>query len=67
MNLEGERYDDDQPDAGESEMFWEKYEVLVDRNRDAKWLKDLQKSQCYKAGEGRYNQEKFEEDSWQNT
>ena len=34
----------------------------VDHKRDAKWSKDLQSEvQCYKTGEGRYNQGKFEE------
>ena len=38
LNLEGERWDDDQPDAEESKKFWK--DILsesVDRNRDAKW------------------------------
>ena len=38
LNREGERWDDDQPDAEESKKFWK--DILsesVDRNRDAKW------------------------------
>ena len=53
LNQEGERCDDDQPDG-----FWGYIRSeLVDHNKDAKWLKDLQ-------SEGKkYNQGKFEEDS----
>ena len=46
MNQEGERYDHDQRDAEESaseEKFWEDiWSKLVDHNRDAKMLKELQ-------------------------
>ena len=42
-NQEGERCDDDQPDAKEWKKFWEDIKSeLVDHDRDAKWLKDLQ-------------------------
>ena len=38
LNLEGERWDDDQPDAEESKKFWKGIlSESVDRNRDAKW------------------------------
>ena len=40
-NQEGERCDDDQPGAEES--FWGHiWSNLVDHNRDAKWLNNLQ-------------------------
>ena len=43
LNQEGERCDDDQPDAVESKQFWEDiWGKSVSHNRDAKWLKDLQ-------------------------
>ena len=43
LNQEGERCDDDQPDAEEWKKFWEDIKSeLVDHDRDAKWLKDLQ-------------------------
>ena len=43
LNQEGERCDDDQPDAKESEKFRGHIRrKSVDHNRDAKWLKDLQ-------------------------
>ena len=43
LNQEGERCDDDQPDAEESKKFWgDIWSESVDHNRDAKWLKDLQ-------------------------
>ena len=43
LNQEGERCDDDQLDAEESKKFWgDIWSELVDHNRDAKWLKDLQ-------------------------
>ena len=43
VNQEGERCDDDQPDAEESEKFWgDIWSESVDLNRDAKWLKNLQ-------------------------
>ena len=43
LNQEGERCDDDQPDAEESKKFWgDIWSQLVDHNMDAKWLKDLQ-------------------------
>ena len=43
MNQEGERRDDDQPDAEESKKFWRDiWSELVDHNSDANWLKDLQ-------------------------
>ena len=43
MNQEGEICDDDQLDAEESKMFWgDIWSELVDHNRDAKWLKNLQ-------------------------
>ena len=43
LNQEGERYNDDQPDAEELKKFWEAiWSESVDHNRDAKWLKDLQ-------------------------
>ena len=42
MNQEGERCDDEQPDAEESEKIWGHIQrESIDRNRDAKWLKDL--------------------------
>ena len=42
LNQEGERRDDDQPDAEESKMFWgDIWSESVDHNIDAKWLKDL--------------------------
>ena len=71
LNQEGERCDDDdQPDADESKKFWgDIWSESVDHNRDAKWLKDLQTEVSVtkqKTGEGRCNQGKFEEDSWQN-
>ena len=71
LNQEGERCDDDdQPDADESKKFWgDIWSESVDHNRDAKWLKDLQSEVSVtkqKTGEGRCNQGKFEEDSWQN-
>ena len=44
MNQEGERRDDDQPNAEESKSFWgDISSELVDHDRDAKWLKDFQK------------------------
>ena len=43
MNQEGKRCDDDQPNAGESKRFLgDICRELVDHNRNAKWLKDLQ-------------------------
>ena len=43
LNQEGERCDDDQPDAEESKKFWgDIWSKLVDHNRDAIWLKDLE-------------------------
>ena len=43
LNQEGERSDDDQPDSEELKKFWgDMWCELVDHNRDAKWLKDLQ-------------------------
>ena len=43
MNQEGERCDEDQPDVEESKKFrGDIWSGLVDHNRDAKWLKDLQ-------------------------
>ena len=43
LNPEGERRDNDQLDAEESKKFWgDIWSELVDHNRDAKWLKDLQ-------------------------
>ena len=43
LNQEGERSDDDQPDSKELKKFWgDMWCELVDHNRDAKWLKDLQ-------------------------
>ena len=43
FNKEGERYDDDQQDAEEYKTFQgDIWSELVDHNRDAKWLKDLQ-------------------------
>ena len=43
LNQEGERYNDDQPDAEELKKFWGAiWSESVDHNRDAKWLKDLQ-------------------------
>ena len=43
MNQEGERCDDDQPDAEELKRFWgDIWSELVDHNRDAKWFKGLQ-------------------------
>ena len=43
LNQEGERCDNDQPDAEELNKFWEDlWSELIDHNRDAKWLKDLQ-------------------------
>ena len=43
FNKEGERYDDDQRDAEEYKTFQgDIWSELVDHNRDAKWLKDLQ-------------------------
>ena len=43
LNQEGERCDDDQPNAEESKKFWgDIWSQSVDHNRDAKWLKDLQ-------------------------
>ena len=43
LNLKGERCDDDQADAEESKKFWRDiWSELVNHNRDAKWLKDLQ-------------------------
>ena len=43
MNQDGERCDDDQPDAKELKKFWgDIWSESVDHNRDAKWLKDLQ-------------------------
>ena len=42
LNQEGERCDDDQPDAEESKKFWRDiWSELLDHNRDAKLLKDL--------------------------
>ena len=43
MNQEGKRCDDGEPDAEESKKIWEDiYSDLVDHNRNAKCLKDLQ-------------------------
>ena len=43
LNQEGERYDDNQPDAEESKkVCGDIWRELVDHNRDAKWLKHLQ-------------------------
>ena len=43
LNQEGDRCDDDQLDAEESKKFWgDIWSELVDHNRDAKRLKDLQ-------------------------
>ena len=43
MNQEGERCDDNQPDAAELKKFWgEIWSESVNDNRDAKWLKNLQ-------------------------
>ena len=43
LNHEGERCDDDQPDAEKSKKFWGNiWCELLDHNRNAKWLKDLQ-------------------------
>ena len=43
LNQDGERYDDDQPDAEESKKFWgDIWSQSVDPNRAAKWLKNLQ-------------------------
>ena len=43
LNQEGERCNDDQPDAEESKKFWgDIRSESVDHNRDAKQLKDLQ-------------------------
>ena len=43
MNQEGERCDNDQPDAEESKKFWgDTWSESVDHNSHAKWLKDLQ-------------------------
>ena len=54
MNQEGERCNDDQPDAEKSKKFWgDIWSESVEHNKDAKWLKNLQS-----------NQGKFEEDSW---
>ena len=66
FNQEVERCDNEQSDAAESKKFWgDIWSESVDHNRDKKWLKNLQ-SEVYvkKTGEGRYNQGKFEEDSW---
>ena len=42
LNWEGERCDDDQPDAEELKKFWgDIWSELVDHNMNAKWLKDL--------------------------
>ena len=43
LNQEGERCNDDQPDVEEWKKFWGDIKSkLVDHDRDAKWLKDLQ-------------------------
>ena len=43
LNREGERCDDDHLDAEESKKFFgDIWSELVNHNRDAKWLKDLQ-------------------------
>ena len=43
LNQEGERCDDDQPDAEESKKVWgDIWTESVDHTRDVKWLKDLQ-------------------------
>ena len=43
MSQEGERCDDDQPDAEESKKFWgDIWSEYLDHNRDVKCLKDLQ-------------------------
>ena len=43
LNQEGERCDDDHPDAEESKKFWGNiWRESVDYNRYGKWLKDLQ-------------------------
>ena len=43
VNQEGERCDDDQPDAEESKKFWgDIWSESVDHNRYVKWLKNLQ-------------------------
>ena len=47
LNQEGERCDDDQPDAEESKKFWgDIWSESVDHNRDAKWFNDLQNEVC---------------------
>ena len=39
LNQEGERYNDDQPDAEESKKYWgDIWSESVDNNRDGKWL-----------------------------
>ena len=43
MNWEGERCNDDQPDAEKSKTFWgDIWSELVDRYSDGEWLKGLQ-------------------------
>ena len=43
LSQEGERCDDNQPDAEESKKFWgDVWSESVDHNRDEKWLKNLQ-------------------------
>ena len=43
LNQEGERCDDDHPDAQESKMFCRDiWRESVDLKRDVKWFKDLQ-------------------------
>ena len=42
LNRDGERCDDDQPDAEESKKFWgDIWSESADHKRDAKWLKRL--------------------------
>ena len=64
MNQEGERCDDDQPDAEESKKFLGDIQSeSVDHNRDMKWLKDLQ-SEVSVTKQEKVDITKFEEDSW---
>ena len=42
LNQEGERCDDNQPDAESKKLWGDIWSESVDHNRDAKWLKDLQ-------------------------
>ena len=65
LNQEGERCDDDQPDAKGSQRFWGNiWSESVDDNRYAKWFKDLQSEINVTKQEARYKQGKFEEGSW---